>query len=363
VTARYAFVYTSGRRDRLEAHGLDGSFPTEMFYGAVELIRGGLAAELLEERDLEPRATGSLVRLLTRAPSRVAGVDLGRVARLAVGGARARINRFDAVVTTSNDVGLQLGALRAARLLPTRVVAIVMGLVPVGTPRTRTLVLRRLLERVTVLSISRGEQAWLKEALGPAVDVGYLPFGVDHRFWCAGPGANGAPYALSVGNDAQRDFDLLARAWRADLPTLRIVTRRRVPAAPNVQVIEGDWRDRVLSDEALRDLVRGAAFVVVPLRETVQPSGQSVTLQAMACGKPVILTDTRGLWDRDLMRSGENCLLVPPGSELELARAVRRLAEDRQLGAALGAAGRRTVEQHFSAEGMAAALRELLEPA
>ena len=48
-------------------------------------------------------------------------------------------------------------------------------------------------------------------------------------------------------------------------------------------------------------------------RTCPQPSGQSVTLQASACARPVVLSRTRGLWDPDRLRDGENVLLVPPG--------------------------------------------------
>ena len=56
-----------------------------------------------------------------------------------------------------------------------------------------------------------------------------------------------------------------------------------------------------------------AAVVVVPVKDVPQPSGQSVTLQASACARPVVLTRTRGLWDPDGLRDGDNVLLVPPG--------------------------------------------------
>ena len=58
----------------------------------------------------------------------------------------------------------------------------------------------------------------------------------------------------------------------------------------------------------LRRLYNSAAAVIAPLKDVHQPSGYSVTLQAMSCGKPVILSNIKGLWDRELLIDCENCL-------------------------------------------------------
>ena len=68
----------------------------------------------------------------------------------------------------------------------------------------------------------------------------------------------------------------------------------------NFQVISGSKAPRV-TDEELRKLYNRSKIVLVPLRQTYQPSGQSAVLQAMACGKVVILTETNGIWDRKLL--------------------------------------------------------------
>src|SRR4051812_23519230 len=45
ATERAAFLFTGARRDRLE----QGEFPSEFFYGALELQRSGYPIEFLEE--------------------------------------------------------------------------------------------------------------------------------------------------------------------------------------------------------------------------------------------------------------------------------------------------------------------------
>jgi glycosyltransferase involved in cell wall biosynthesis len=52
-------------------------------------------------------------------------------------------------------------------------------------------------------------------------------------------------------------------------------------------------------------------------------------VEAMACGTPVVLTDSGGV--RDFARSGENCLMVPAKNPPELATAILELLGDPSL--------------------------------
>ena len=73
-------------------------------------------------------------------------------------------------------------------------------------------------------------------------------------------------------------------------------------------------------------------------------------LQASACARPVVLTRTRGLWDPDGLRDGENVLLVPPADPAALATTVGRILSEEGLGEALGAAARESVTAAASVE-------------
>ncbi|HEY1363729.1 MAG TPA: glycosyltransferase family 4 protein [Xanthobacteraceae bacterium] len=109
------------------------------------------------------------------------------------------------------------------------------------------------------------------------------------------------------------------------------------------------WRRR-------RDLVHlgfvdDIATVWAAAHIAVLPSrgGEGVPLsliEAAACGRPLIATDTPGC--RDIARNGINAVLVPPDDAEKLAEAIGRLAGDRELRARLGRSGRKLVEQEFS---------------
>ena len=69
-------------------------------------------------------------------------------------------------------------------------------------------------------------------------------------------------------------------------------------------------------------------------------------LEAMACGRPVVTTDTPGC--REAVSHGKNGLLVPPRDARALADAIMALVDDPVRRVAMGAAGRRLVEAEFA---------------
>ena len=69
-------------------------------------------------------------------------------------------------------------------------------------------------------------------------------------------------------------------------------------------------------------------------------------LEGAACGKPLVATDMPGC--REIVHSGENGFLVPPGNESALARVLEKLLLDPALRQRFGLYGRELVESRFS---------------
>jgi glycosyltransferase involved in cell wall biosynthesis len=99
------------------------------------------------------------------------------------------------------------------------------------------------------------------------------------------------------------------------------------------------------------------------LTVSVQPSlseGLSNTLlESMAAGLPVVATSVGGTVE--VVKDGENALLVPPGDHDSLANAICRLLEAPRFASALGQAGRRSVIDRFSMTRMVETTASLYE--
>ena len=364
VGPRIVFLFKEGRRARLKgASAAARGQPREFFYGFMELEAAGLAASLIEEVDLGGAPEGLLSRAATPLTHAVAGINVGLLARLGRLESLTLLKPFEVVVATTNNQGMALAFLRRLGRLKARVLFIAMGVLPADASPLRRAVTRRLLRGVSLAPLSRAEETYLINALGPDQDIAYLPFGVDDRFWKPpSEGGSGGGYVLSIGNDPHRDYATLAASWRPEFPPLKIVTRLPVPASDGaVEVIAGDWNRQFLGDAEVRELFRGALFVVLPLTDTIQPSGQSACLQAMACGKAVVISDIAGLFDRGALVDGETCILTPPGSVAGLRERVEDLLGDTARAEAIGRRARAAVEEHFTVDIMAAGLKQRLE--
>ncbi|MBF0344359.1 MAG: glycosyltransferase family 4 protein [Nitrospirae bacterium] len=69
-------------------------------------------------------------------------------------------------------------------------------------------------------------------------------------------------------------------------------------------------------------------------------------LEAASCGRPIVTTDTTGC--REIVKHGENGLLVPVQNITELARAIDSLIKDENTRKRMGLRGRQMVESEFS---------------
>jgi len=71
-----------------------------------------------------------------------------------------------------------------------------------------------------------------------------------------------------------------------------------------------------------------------------------VLIEAAACGRSIVTTDVPGC--REIVRHGENGLLVPVGDAMALSEALRKLIEDAPLRQKMGKRGREIAEADFS---------------
>ena len=109
-------------------------------------------------------------------------------------------------------------------------------------------------------------------------------------------------------------------------------------------------------DELMAPYYRQAKLFVLPSK--FEPFGMT-TLEAMACGTPVIASNLGGI--KENFTSGKDGILVDPSNKEELSNAMLELLENKELAEKIGMEGYKTVRDRFSWEAIAKRTLEFYE--
>jgi glycosyltransferase involved in cell wall biosynthesis len=174
------------------------------------------------------------------------------------------------------------------------------------------------------------------------------------------------PRALFVGVlERYKDVDGLAEAWRLAAPRVPGAGLTIVGTGSRTEVVEQlvadlsgrvEWTPSVPND-AVPALLDAATVLVLPSRS--EGLGR-IVVEALCRGRPVVATRVGGI--TDLVRDGENGLLVPRRQPGALADALIRMLVDGALAGRLAEAARPSVEPWIATpEDYARRTRELVE--
>lgn len=307
---------------------------------------GATQVELLDYAAVD-RAREPLLRLVRRIAGRDAALAL-------LGFLHGRRGGCDAVFTNGENVAIPLALLLrvggwCGMRRPGHVT--IGHRLSTGKKRLflRTLGLHREMDTIFVYAAT--QEAWGRDHIGiPPDKLRRIAFHADHRF-----------YRPIPEPDSEAAGDLVCSAgleWR-DYPTLIAAACRlphvhfRLAAASPWSKHTNEVADRTLPPNVaarrypygeLRDLYARAAVVAVPLYENDFQAGVTTILEAMAMGKPVVVTRTVG--QTDVIVDGENGVTVPPGDPGAWEAALRRLLQDAAERQRLGEEARLWVERH-----------------
>ncbi len=189
-------------------------------------------------------------------------------------------------------------------------------------------------------------------------------------------GVEPARYAPAPSTDTHTDLVFVGRL--AAVKGVRILLgalRAALPEHPNLRLtLVGDGPDRAALAVEAQDLGEAVQFLGYQTQEAVAeilaradmmvlPSFAEgvpvVLMEAMASQVPVIATQVAGV--SELVEHDKSGLIVPPGDQAALTRAILSLAQDPARRARMGKAGRRRVGAAFDIDGEAQRLAALFE--
>jgi len=280
-------------------------------------------------------------------------------------GSLRRANAADVIFSTVDTLGIPLILLKRVGLVRRPLVYVSIGL-PERLVQLRNRPMRRLYRSAlrgasAVVAYSEHEAAALRDWLGPGgPEVVFVPFGVDVDAFRPVEAADQDFDVLSVGVDPRRDFELLlAIAERNPELIFRIVAgadrARSLGRLPDNVTLETD-----IPLEQVRLRLAASGCVALPVRDNSYSGATTTLLQAMAMGKPVIVSRTAAIADGYELEDRDNCRLVEPGDEQAFERAVLETLTGAAAARALGSRARQTVERSFSWERFTGALWEVL---
>jgi glycosyltransferase involved in cell wall biosynthesis len=292
--------------------------------------------------------------------ARLAGVVLNRLIGL-VGGYgglfpdvlsnRRAANRADVIFSLNDKLGIPLLLLKRVGLVHPPVVYVAVGLTErlerLQGPRARRFYAGLLRRASAIVVYSECEADVLAGLLGPdSPRIVFVPFGVDVEVFAP---ATTEPEidVVSVGRDKWRDYPLLVDvARRHPDRSFHVVAGADQPGLgdlPTNVTLETE-----ISLECVRDRLAAARVVALPVRDNVYSGATTTLLQAMAMGKPIVVSRTTAIASGYYLEDGVNCRLVLPGDLGGFEAAVLDLLTDRARAAALGAAARAMAEQQLS---------------
>lgn len=221
--------------------------------------------------------------------------------------------------------------------------------------------------RSGLMGLADKVRAWMDERLVRRFDRFVVLTEEDAQMWGEIPGLRVIPNAanfiadkysdcsakrvIAVGRlDYQKSFDRLIMVWGK--------VREKMPDWRLDVFGQGEWKEmlqRMIDERGLQDCVRlngptknigkeyaESSMIVMSSHYEGFPM---VMIEAMACGLPAVCFDFK-CGPRDIIRQGENGLIVPDGDIDGLAEAMVRLMEDDELRRKMGENAKRVVETY-----------------
>lgn len=187
-----------------------------------------------------------------------------------------------------------------------------------------------------------------------------LKFGIDHLFWTDNYNSEEPIDILCVGSDVNRDYEILKKI-RKNIK-IKLLTSKKIDLSinPNISYLRGNLHESEITDEDLRKFYHLSKIILIPLHDVFQPSGYSVALQAMSCGKLVIISKIKGIFDEQFLKDRHNICFVKPGSPKLLQVSIDEFINNQKIRKKIGVNARKTVVENFTLKHMSSSLEEIL---
>tara|TARA_A100000164_G_scaffold380768_1_gene429480 strand:+ start:330 stop:1445 length:1116 start_codon:yes stop_codon:yes gene_type:complete len=336
---KFTYVFATGRQSRIDS---DVPHATEMFYGFEQISKKYRDSEIIELHDHQKLINkvyliiDKVINKLTKLPFNMNNVTSKENYK--------KIVKSDYLIISIDRLAISLLPIILLSKLRRKNINIsffVMGLLD----KKKLNKLQELFSKKILIILFKsvnniiflGEEEYnIANKLFDqySLKFHFLPFMVDFEFWKNDDESKQKSGILFVGNDSNREFDkviqiatilkqinftIISKYYRINKIDINL---------PNVEIIDGSWGNQKLTDGELRDYYTKSKLVIIPLKESNQPSGQSVALQSMTTKTPVMITKTSGFWDKTSFSHLENVVLIENNSIDNWIRKINEIYSD-----------------------------------
>ncbi len=261
-----------------------------------------------------------------------------------------RRKQYDAIIAWGSRIGVLYGAL----LRITRSKGVLVVMTHFLSRQGRQSLLRFASKRMNaIITWSSVQQDYAIRELGfPASRVFLVSRRVDQKYFRPMKGPTDT--ICSAGHE-NRDYATLVEALRGinipcHIATEHVLTGGRLLSKRenihNVLELPPNVTVGTLSYEDLRKLYARSKFVVVPLFPSETDNGASTIQEAMAMGKAVVCTRTKG--QVDIIKETVSGIFVEAGDIEGLRKVICYLWEHPAVAKRMGEAGRKIIEEHHT---------------
>ncbi len=353
------YIFLNGREERINSKL---NFPYEFFYG-YNYLKNFYSEDNLIEFDYQNKSI--VLRFLEKFLNKLSDLPFFFQYITTVKNYRIIKNSDDIVMTNqrvafSSLLMIFLGKFRKK----INVHIFVMGLLNKKVNYKIKQIFREMFIKIlfstskSLFFLSKGEYEFALDNYEKYKDkFVFEPFCIDLDFWRPKKEINPISNEINVlfiGNDGSRDYEFIKSLVKSSKNiNFNLITNKfeQDDFDKNVNLLNGSWVDNKITDEEIKDYYHNADLTIIPLIETLQPSGQSVALQSIACGTPVLITRTSGFWDTSKFKNKDNIIFFEKNDTDQWLKQIETIYKDKNLLLKIRENGLKTVESNYSLSG------------
>ena len=368
------YIFGSGRKEKILEDKLDSS---EFFYGYFHMKSNFKDIDSIEmlPNDSDLKKYQKFLEFFDKVFRKLTNLPFYFHLILSKSNL-SKIKNAELVISTNDRLAisaLPMIIFSKIRLTKKKFIVIVMGLFSKKRDRKiiyflQKITLKFIIKKINYLIfLGKGEYQLASNMFPMFKDkFKFIPFGINLNFWTPSKNYDSKKndYILFVGNDGNRDFDKVIEIGNTlkDIK-IKIITGQEISSQinnENVEVIYGSWNNSALTDQDLKRYYENAILTFIPLKETFQPSGQSVALQSMSLGIPVVITETKGFWDKEKFNHLDNIVFVNDNSIDNWNLLLSSLPRNKDLLSKLSKNSKKTVHKYYDQNDFFTKMEELI---